>query len=53
MNKITTKGRGTQGELAMLKKKVLDHCINGAFTRKDAAHLLSMHPDSISRLKKR
>jgi hypothetical protein len=53
MNKITTKGRGTQEELIMLKKKVLDCYIKGVFSRKDAAHLLLMYPNSISRLKKR
>jgi len=45
--------RNTQEELIMLKKNVLDKHIQRELTRKDAANLLQMHPNAVSRLKKR
>jgi transposase len=49
----STLRRNTQEELIMLKKQVLDRFIRRSLSRKDAGALLSMHPNAISRLKKR
>jgi len=44
--------RNTQEELIAMKKQVLDSLIIHRITRDQAAGLLSMHPNAISRLKK-
>ena len=43
--------RNTQGELIAMKKQVLDRLIARELTRDQAVGLLSMHPNSVSRLK--
>jgi len=42
----------TQGQLIAMKKRLLDKLINKEMTRKQVAGLLSIHPGSVSRLKK-
>jgi len=44
--------RKTIGELIAMKKQVLDKMIFREITRSQAAELLSMHPNAVSRLKK-
>ncbi len=44
--------RRTLGELVTMKKQVLDKMICGEINRVQAAQLLSMHPNTVSRLKK-
>jgi len=50
MTKIT---RNTQGELIAMKKQLLDKLISHELTRTQVANLLQMHPNAVSRLKKR
>jgi len=45
--------RKTLGELIAMKKQVLDKMIYREINRSQAAGLLSMHPNAVSRLKKR
>ena len=45
--------RNTQGELIAMKKELLDRLINRQLTRSQVANLMSMHPNAVSRLKKR
>lgn len=45
--------RNTQGELIAMKKQVLDKLIIRELTRNQAANLMQMHPNAVSRLKKR
>jgi len=45
--------RNTQGELIAMKKQVLDKLVSRMLTRDQAASFLSMHPNAVSRLKKR
>ena len=45
--------RNTQGELIAMKKQVLDKLIIHELTRNQAAGLMRMHPNAVSRLKKR
>lgn len=45
--------RNTQEELTMLKKQVIDKCVNKEIKCKDGAKLLEMHPKAFSRLKSR
>lgn len=45
--------KNTQEELIMLKKTILDKYIHKDITRKDAGYILKIHPNAISRLKKR
>ena len=45
--------RNTQGELIAMKKQVLDKLITRELTRSQAANLMQMHPNAVSRLKKR
>ena len=45
--------RNTQEETIMLKKKVIDLCLNKKMLCKDGAKLLSMHYNAFSRLKRR
>lgn len=42
----------TQGQLIAMKKRLLDKLINKELTRSQVVGLLSMHPNSVSRLKK-
>jgi transposase InsO family protein len=42
----------TQGQLIAMKKRLLDKLINKELQRSQVAGLLSMHPNSVSRLKK-
>lgn len=52
MSTTTMARRNTQEELIMLKKTILDKYIAKEMTRKDAGHILKMHPNAVSRLKK-
>ena len=45
--------RNTQGELIAMKKQVLDKLIVRELNRSQAANFFSMHPNAVSRLKKR
>ena len=45
--------RNTQGELIAMKKQVLDKLMARELTRNQAASLMQMHPNAVSRLKKR
>ena len=45
--------RNTQGELIAMKKQVLDKLIARELTRDQAASLMQMHSNAVSRLKKR
>jgi len=45
--------RNTQGELIAMKKQVLDKLIDRELKRDQAASLLQMHPNAVSRLKTR
>ena len=45
--------RNTQETLITMKKEILDACLNKEMKCKDGAKILSMHPKSFSRLKKR
>lgn len=45
--------RNTQGELITMKKQILDKVIARELTCNQAAGLMQMHPNAISRLKKR
>jgi len=45
--------RNTQGELIAMKKQILDKLIARELTRIQAANLMQMHPNAVSRLKKR
>jgi len=45
--------RNTQGELIAMKKQILDNLIERKLNRKQAAGLMQMHPNAVSRLKKR
>lgn len=45
--------RNTQGELIAMKKQVLDKLIARELTRNQAASLMQMHSNAVSRLKKR
>jgi len=45
--------RNTQGELIAMKKQVLDKLLIHELTRTQAANLMQMHPNAVSRLKKR
>ena len=45
--------RNTQGELIAMKKQILDKLINRELTRTQAANLMQMHPNAVSRLKKK
>jgi len=45
--------RNTQGELIAMKKQILDKFIAREITRNQAAGLLQMHPNAVSRLKSR
>ena len=45
--------RNTQGELIAMKKQILDKFIARQINRNQAAELLQMHPNAISRLKKK
>jgi transposase len=45
--------RNTQGELIIMKKQLLDKLISHELTRTQVANLLQMHPNAVSRLKKR
>ncbi len=45
--------RNTQGEIITMKKQILDKVINHELTRSQAAGLMQIHPNAVSRLKKR
>ncbi len=45
--------RNTQGELIAMKKQLLDKLIDHELSRSQVANLLQMHPNAVSRLKKR
>lgn len=45
--------RNTQGELIAMKKQILDKLIARELTRTQAANLMRMHPNAVSRLKSR
>lgn len=47
------KTRNTQEELIMLKKRLLNKCIERKMKQKDAAKLIGMHPKAFSRLKRK
>ena len=43
--------RGTQEEIIVMKKEVLDRCIDKKILCKEGSKILHMHPKSFSRLK--
>ena len=50
---MTKRVRNTQGELIAMKKQILDKLVNRELTRTQASNLMLMHPNAVSRLKKR